>query len=66
MSLNTSNCKNNKSDLKSSTPTSIQTIVPMSRIKTIMKSSPEISIINQDTLYAVTLATVIIKNIIIS
>lgn len=66
MSVNTSNCKNNKTDLKSVAPPNIQTIVPMSRIKTIMKSSPEISIINQDTLYAVTLATVIIKYIIIS
>ena len=66
MSVNTSNSKNNKTDLKSPAPPNIQTIVPMSRIKTIMKSSPEISIINQDTLYDVTLATVIIKYILIS
>ena len=63
MSLNTStsnnNHSNNKNDSKLSAPANnIQTIVPMSRIKTIMKSSPEITQINQDTLYAVTLATV--------
>jgi hypothetical protein len=54
MSLNSST---NKNEAKTSTP-SIQPIVPMSRVKTIMKSSPEISIINQDTLYLVCKATV--------
>ena len=36
----------------------IQTIVPMSRVKTIMKSSPEVSTINTETLYVVCKATV--------
>ena len=38
----------------------IQPIVPMSRVKTIMKSSPEVTNINSETLYIVCKATVII------
>lgn len=34
------------------------TIIPMSRVRTIMKSSPEITNINQDTLFLVCKATV--------
>jgi hypothetical protein len=34
------------------------TLIPMSRIRTIMKSSPEITNINQDTLFSVCKATV--------
>ena len=33
-------------------------LIPMNRIRTIMKSSPEITNINQDTLYSVCKATV--------
>ena len=36
-------------------------LIPMSRIRTIMKSSPEITNINQDTLYSVCKATVCIN-----
>lgn len=54
MSQNTSSSKN---DSKASA-NSIQTIIPMARVKTIMKSSPEITTINQDTLYLVCKATV--------
>lgn len=36
----------------------IQPIVPMSRVKTIMKSSPEVTSINTETLYTVCKATV--------
>lgn len=35
----------------------LQTLVPMSRVKTIMKSSPEITTINNDTLFVVCKAT---------
>ena len=49
----------NRTETKTSIA-NIQPIVPMSRVKTIMKSSPEISIINQDTLYLVCKATVLI------
>lgn len=35
-----------------------QTLIPLNRIRTIMKSSPEITNINQDTLYSVCKATV--------
>lgn len=36
----------------------IQPVVPMNRVKTIMKSSPEVSAINTETLYVVCKATV--------
>lgn len=36
----------------------IQPIVPMSKVKTIMKSSPEITTVNTETLYVVCKATV--------
>ena len=35
-----------------------QTLIPMTRVKTIMKSSPEITNINPDTLFLVCKATV--------
>jgi hypothetical protein len=35
-----------------------QTLIPMARVKTIMKSSPEITNINPDTLFLVCKATV--------
>ena len=37
-------------------------LIPMNRIRTIMKSSPEISNINQETLYSVCKATVCLLN----
>ena len=40
---------------------SFQTIIPMTIVKTIMKSSPEITTINQDVLYVVCKATVLEK-----
>jgi hypothetical protein len=39
-------------------PSQFPTLIPMSRIKTIMKSSPEITTINNETLYVVCKATV--------
>ena len=39
-------------------PPQFQTLIPMSRIKTIMKSSPEITNINNETLFIVCKATV--------
>ena len=39
-------------------------IIPMNRVKTIMKSSPEITNINPDTLFLVCKATVRIRNLI--
>jgi hypothetical protein len=39
-------------------PPHFQTLIPMSRIKTIMKSSPEITTINNETLFVVCKATV--------
>lgn len=38
-----------------------QTLIPMARVKTIMKSSPEITNINPDTLFLVCKATVNIQ-----
>jgi hypothetical protein len=38
--------------------TSKQNTIPMSRVRTIMKSSPDVTIIKEDTLYSVCRATV--------
>jgi len=44
---------------QSSQAAEIQPVVPMSRVKTIMKSSPEITTVSTETLYTVCKATVI-------
>ncbi len=49
----------NQSSQSSSQAAEIQPVVPMSRVKTIMKSSPEITTVNTETLYTVCKATVI-------
>jgi hypothetical protein len=60
----TSQTKSSSQQLNNSTnrPSNknFQTIIPMTIVKTIMKSSPEITAINQDVLYVVCKATVFI------
>ena len=71
MGSNTSNNSRTNSPVKSATNQSasnqaatnqlrqqLHTVIPMSRVKTIMKSSPDIVNINPDTLYIVCKATV--------
>ena len=53
-----SNSNNNHASINSHHNNQHQTMIPMSRVRTIMKSSPEITNINQDTLYLVCKATV--------
>jgi hypothetical protein len=55
-SLNGSMCKDAKNTQN------YQTLIPMSRVKTIMKSSPEITNISNDTLFVVCKATVYKSN----
>lgn len=46
-----------KSDKIDKNFSSVQALIPMTRVRTIMKSSPEITTINQDTLFIVCKAT---------
>jgi hypothetical protein len=58
MSANLNESNHSLKNGHSSSKAAPQTIVPMARVKTIMKSSPDISTINADTLVIVCKATV--------
>jgi len=58
MSANLNESSHSAKNGHSTSKAAPQTIVPMARVKTIMKSSPDISTINADTLVIVCKATV--------